>query len=163
MTESISKPTVFPSITPVRSAGKLIRATPYRPKHPKVSIPSGNACYPNGEPENINYETIDEAGRELIKELNKRPWISTIAYCSGHPQDRHVNENTKCSRSHYIPDIVPPKVVRWNFYEELYRMTSLGSSVPPEQLKEAQKELAKSSITEFYLSYRRHPFDSRWR
>jgi hypothetical protein len=154
MTSPIEKPLITSFTTPVRASGMLIESTPYRPKHPasRENVPSGNACYPYGEPEDINYDLIDPIGRRLIKELNMRPWISTVSYCSGHPQDRPIDEETAESTTHYMPSSDPPKPVRWNFYEELYRMSSLGADLPEGKMEEAQDELAESSITEFNLS-----------
>src|SRR5277367_5848603 len=48
--------------------------------------------FPFGTPNQIDWTKIDQAGVEMLQELNLRPWIKSVEYCSGHPLDRPPDE-----------------------------------------------------------------------
>lgn len=61
----------------------------------KKAVDDRDPEFPFGRPADINYDKVDEIGRPLIKEINKRAWVQSTEYCSGHPPDRPLGEKTK--------------------------------------------------------------------
>ena len=94
---------------------------PFRP--PRIRS-SNDPLFPYGAPEELDYATLDQAGVELIKEINRHPWIATTEYCSGHPSDRPPTEETAHTAEHNrIVMATMPTAFRWDFWEELQRLT----------------------------------------
>jgi len=100
--------------------------------------------FPFGTPDQIDYKELDQAGVKLIQELNKRPWIKTVEYCSGHPLNRHPEEASE----------LYPYVTGENVYEETDKldMAFIRGVVPDQFFRRRKRELREQGLTRFYLN-----------
>lgn len=100
--------------------------------------------FPFGLPEHIDWTTADKAGLQFITELNKRPWVKTVEYCSGHPLNRPIDEV-----SDYYPDITGEDV-----YEEINMLDNafVRGLIPDQYFRARKQELRESGQTRFYVS-----------
>lgn len=100
--------------------------------------------FPFGKPEDINYSELDSAGITMIQEINKRPWIKTVEYCSGHPLDRPTGEQSE----------LYPYATGENVYMETARLESsfVRGLIPDQYFRHRKEELRKAGITRFYLN-----------
>jgi hypothetical protein len=110
----------------------------------KPEAPPLDPSFPFGRPENIDYKILDEAGHDLIKELNLRPWVKTVEYCSGHPLDRFPEEQSE----------LYPYATGENVYEEIAKldMAYLRGLVNDTYFKHRKTELRSAGATRFYLN-----------
>lgn len=101
-------------------------------------------AFPFGKPDKIDYKELDIAGHELITELNLRPWIKTVEYCSGHPLDRFPEEKS---------DLYPYGTGE-NVYEEMQKldMAFMRGLINDTYFKYRKKELREVGATRFYLN-----------
>jgi hypothetical protein len=100
--------------------------------------------FPFGKPEDIDYSTLDSAGITMIQELNKRPWIKTVEYCSGHPLDRPTGEQSE----------LYPYATGENVYVENAKldMAFVRGLVPDQYYRHRKEELRKAGMTRFFLN-----------
>jgi hypothetical protein len=90
---------------------------PFRPPRQRSSF---DPNYPYGQPQEIDYSLLDQAGVELVQEMNRHPWLATVDYCSGHPSDRPPSENTPISIARdELAARFMPNAFRWNYWEEI--------------------------------------------
>jgi hypothetical protein len=108
----------------------------------KQDVP--DPTFPFGRPEHINWEEIDPAGHELLKEINLRQWMKTTEYCSGHPLDRPLNEASE----------LYPYITGENVYEEIHRLdlAYMRGLVNDSFFKHRKLELRNAGCTRFYLN-----------
>jgi hypothetical protein len=100
--------------------------------------------FPFGTPAAIDWNEIDAPGRDMLKELNLRPWIKSTEYCSGHPLDRPVDEPSK----------LYPYVTGENVYEEIANldMAYIRGLVNDTYFRHRKTELRALGATRFYLN-----------
>lgn len=100
--------------------------------------------YPFGRPENIDYAELDQAGIQLIQEVNLRPWMKSVEYCSGHPLNRPPDE----------PSYLYPFVSGENVYEEINRLdlAHIRGLIPDPYFRYRKQELRQQGMTRFYLN-----------
>ena len=106
----------------IKEEPRLVGITlPFRP--PRIRS-SNDPLFPYGTPEELDYSMLDQTGVELIKEINRHPWIATADYCSGHPSDRPPTEETShTAERNKIITVAMPTAFRWDFWEELQHLT----------------------------------------
>ena len=100
--------------------------------------------YPFGKPDKINYKELDQEGVQLITELNLRPWVKTVEYCSGHPLDRPIDE----------PSDLYPYATGENVYEQMQAldMAYMRGLINSTYFKHRKNELREAGATRFYLN-----------
>jgi|SRR5208337_323878 len=100
--------------------------------------------FPFGKPEEIDYSELDSAGITMIQEINKRPWIKTVEYCSGHPLDRPTGEQSE----------LYPYATGENVYLETAKLESafVRGLIPDQYFRHRKDELRRAGITRFYLN-----------
>ena len=135
-------PLVLPFRTPI-SPGKL----------PK------DHTFPFGRVEEIDYNLLDQSGIELIRELNRRPWLATVSYCSGHPCDRPLEEETPIS----MRQPLYKEAKRWDYEQEMDKLAKKvrGHRITKEIFKHEIKSLLDVSRSWFNLNvnvYKPDPF-----
>ena len=120
---------------------------PFRKPRPRSGIP--NPFFPYGPPEEIVWKDIDPVGHRLIKEINLRPWIATVAYCSGHPADRPVEEETP-----WCQKLTWNGLSRWNFYQEGVKLERQlrGHRIGKAAYNEQVQNLIETSRAHFSLN-----------
>lgn len=100
--------------------------------------------FPFGAPQDIDWKKIDSAGVELLQELNMRPWIKSVEYCSGHPLDRPPDEASE----------LYPYVSGENVYDEITKldMAFVRGLIPDQYFRYRKQELRTQGMTRFYLN-----------
>lgn len=131
---------------------------PFRPPVPKGTFPAPNPCFPFEHPQELNYDELDPVGRDLVRELNKRPWCETTCYCSGHPTDRPEDEQTLWTRN-----TTWEGKNRWDVSEELEKLQTRlrGHRLNKENYQASVKTLLDASRAQFLLGlnvYKLNPF-----
>lgn len=129
----------------------------FRPLLSTGNLPP-DPTFPYGRVEDINYNQLDPAGHNLIKEINKRPWIATVSYCSGHPFNRPKEEDTP-----YTEHLTYKGKPRWEFAEEMHKLNKQvrGHRISKDIYRTEIKDLIEASRSWFNLTmnvYKTEPF-----
>lgn len=106
--------------------------------------PEPDPSFPFGTPDQIDYTKLDKAGVELIQELNKRPWVKTVEYCSGHPLDRPADELSE----------LYPYVSGENVYQEINKldMAMTRGLISDRYFRYRKNDLQTVGATRFFLN-----------
>lgn len=110
----------------------------------EASKPTIDPAFPFGRPEDIDWSKIDAAGHDLLKEVNIRPWMKSVEYCSGHPLNRHPEELSE----------LYPYVTGENVYEEINRLdlAFIRGLIPDVFFRYRKQEIRSMGATRFYLN-----------
>lgn len=142
--EPVADATGFPGDDTPEPASGPAEAAVLESAAPPPAEKTIDPFFPFGTPNDIDWNTIDKAGAELIQEINLRPWIKSVEYCSGHPLDRPPDEESG----------LYPYVSGENVYDEISKldMAFVRGLIPDVYFRYRKQELRTQGMTRFYLN-----------